>query len=238
MNIAVEFNPPNPRFDFGRGREGGPTGERAGSTNILSPTQEFDDVTSFGNPLQRRSIAMLNNPVWASTVGYADLVRAYPPKAGGMEGYAVTHCQVSRKGGVLSGCMIIKEDPDKHGFGKAALALAGKFRVAPEWASAPGHAALWVDIPFRFPAPGGAREPPHRLALLGLGLRSGAGAEGLPARGGGEGRLQRPRHRQMRGRTGWDAQRLRPGGGRPGRAGLFGGGGEACRDHADEPLDR
>ena len=80
---------------------------------------------------------MLNNPVWASTVGYADLVRAYPPKAGGMEGYAVAHCQVSRRGGALSGCMIIKEDPDKHGFGKAALALAGKFRVAPEWASAP-----------------------------------------------------------------------------------------------------
>lgn len=156
MNIAVEFTPPDPRFDFGRGRTGGPTGERAGSTNILSPTQEFDDVTAFGNPLQRRSIAMLNNPVWSSTVGYADLVRAYPPKAGGMEGYAVAHCQVSRKGGALSGCMIIKEDPDKHGFGKSALALASKFRVAPEWANAPGHAALWVDVPFRFPAPGGA----------------------------------------------------------------------------------
>ncbi len=156
MNIAVEFNPPNPRIDFGRGRDGGPVGERSGSTNILSPQAEFSDVTMFGDPLQRRSIAMLNNPVWASTVSYADLVRAYPPKAGGMEGYAVAHCQVSRKGGALSGCMVIKEDPDKHGFGKAALALAAKFKVSPEWAAAPGHAQLWVDIPFRFPAPGGA----------------------------------------------------------------------------------
>jgi TonB family protein len=156
MNIAVNFDPPDPHFDFGRGRTGGPVGERAGSTNLLAPQQEFSDLTSFGNPLQRRSIAMLNNPVWSSTVSYADLVRAYPPKAGGMEGYAVAHCQVSAKGGALSGCMLIKEDPDKHGFGKAALALAAQFKVAPEWAKAPGHPQLWVDIPFRFPAPGGS----------------------------------------------------------------------------------
>ena len=156
MYIAVNFDPPDPHFDFGRGREGGPVGERAGSTNILQPQQELTDLTMWGNPLQRRSIAMLNNPVWASTVSYADLVRAYPPNAGGMEGYAVAHCQVSAKGGALSGCMLIKEDPEKHGFGKAALALAAKFKVAPEWARAPGHPQLWVDIPFRFPAPGGA----------------------------------------------------------------------------------
>ena len=168
MNIAVEFTPPDPRIDFGRGRQGGPVGERAGSTNIVSPQAEFADITMFGNPLQRRSIAMLNNPVWATTVSYADLVRAYPPKAGGMEGYAVAHCQVGHKGGALSGCMLIREDPEKHGFGKAALALAEKFRVAPEWASAPGHAQLWVDIPFRFPAPGGAEnrriEAPYWVA--------------------------------------------------------------------------
>jgi TonB family protein len=152
MRIAVEFKPPDPRFDFGAGRGGGPVGERAGGGGM---NYEFSDLTMAGNPLQRRSISMLNNPVWASTVGYADLVRAYPAKAGGMEGYAVAHCQVGRKG-TLDGCMVIREDPDKHGFGKAALALAAKFRVSPEWASAPGHAALWVDVPFRFPAPGSA----------------------------------------------------------------------------------
>ena len=168
MNIAVNFDPPDTHIDFGRNRAGGPRGERAGATNILNPGQEFADITSFGNPLQRRSIAMLNNPVWSSTISYADLVRAYPAKAGGMEGYAVAHCQVSRKGGALSGCMLIKEDPQNHGFGKAALTLAAKFRVAPEWASAPGHAQLWVDIPFRFPAPGGAEnrriEAPYWVA--------------------------------------------------------------------------
>jgi TonB family protein len=152
MNIAVEFKPPDPHFDFGTNRGGGPVGERAGGGGM---NYEFSDVTMSGNPLQRRSISMLNNPVWASTVGYGDLVRAYPSKAGGMEGYAVAHCQVGRKAD-LGGCMVIREDPDKHGFGKAALALASKFHVDPTWASAPGHAQLWVDIPFRFPAPGSA----------------------------------------------------------------------------------
>jgi hypothetical protein len=152
MRIAVEFKPPDPHFDFGTNRGGGPVGERAGGGGM---NYEFSDLTMAGNPLQRRSISMLNNPVWTSTVGYGDLVRAYPPKAGGMEGYAVAHCQVSPKGS-LAGCMVIREDPDKHGFGKAALALASKFRVDPAWARAPGHAQLWVDIPFRFPAPGSA----------------------------------------------------------------------------------
>jgi TonB family protein len=150
MNIAVEFKAPDPHFDFGTNRSGGPVGERAGAGGM---NYEFSDLTMAGDPLQRRSVSMLNNPVWSSTVGYGDLVRAYPAKAGGMEGYVVAHCQVSRQGG-LSGCMVIKEDPDKHGFGKAALALAAKFRVSPEWVKAPGHAQLWVDIPFRFPAPG------------------------------------------------------------------------------------
>ena len=158
MNIAVEFQAPHPQIDFGRNRYGGPVGERAGGTNPStggSTSSEFSDITVFGAPLPRRSVSMLNNPVWASTVTYADFVRAYPPRAGGMEGYAVAHCQVDRKGG-LSGCEVIKEDPENHGFAKAALALAARFRVAPDWASAPGHAQLWVDIPFRFPAPGAA----------------------------------------------------------------------------------
>src|SRR5437764_7976897 len=36
-----------------------------------------------------------------------------------------------------------------RGFGKAALALASKFQVAAEWAMAPRHTELWVDVPIR-----------------------------------------------------------------------------------------
>jgi TonB family protein len=154
MRIAVEFKAPDPRIDFGMSREGGPVGERAGPT-MPGSTQEYSDITQFGGTLVRRSVAMLNNPVWVSTIGYDDLMRAYPAKGGGVDGYAVAHCQVTR-GGRLSGCQPIKEDPEGHGFGKAAVALASKFEVSREWATAPGHADLWVDVPIRFPAPGGA----------------------------------------------------------------------------------
>ena len=108
-----------------------------------------------GPPLKTHQVSMLNNPVWASTVGYADVAQAYPAKAAGAEGYAVAHCEVAR-GGALSNCQVTKEDPDNAGFGKAALALAAKFRVAPEWAAAPSRDELWVDVPIRFPAPGAA----------------------------------------------------------------------------------
>jgi hypothetical protein len=149
LSIAVEFRAREPRYDWGGYRSGGPTGEKTQGGNVYS------DVTGFGGPaLVARSVAMLNNPVWTRTVGYDDVVRAYPVKGGGVEGYAVAHCEVSHRGS-LSSCQVTKEDPPTLGFGKAALALATRFRVSPEWATAPHHADVWVDVPFRFPAPGG-----------------------------------------------------------------------------------
>ena len=149
--IAVEFKAPDPRLDFGTTRDAGPTSQQAG----IARGPETADVNVFGDPVPRRSVTMLNNPVWASTVSYADLVSAYPAKAGGIAGYAAAHCEVSRTG-ALSGCQLIAEDPPRKGFGEAALGLASRFKVSPEWATAPGHADLWVDVPVRFPAPGAA----------------------------------------------------------------------------------
>jgi TonB family protein len=149
--IAVEFKAPDPRLDFGTTRESGPTSEQAG----IARRAETADINVFGDPVPRRSITMLNNPVWASTVSYADLARAYPAKAGGVAGYAAAHCEVSRTG-ALSGCQLIAEDPPRKGFGQAAVSLASTFKVSPEWATAPGHADLWVDVPVRFPASGAA----------------------------------------------------------------------------------
>jgi len=146
MNIGIEFDPPDPQYNF--------------ASSAAMPGQNEDPnpgLNMMGNPAQRRSISMLNNPVWARTASFDDVLRAYPARAGGVDGYAVAHCQVDSQGR-LSGCQIIREDPEKRGFGTAALALASRFEVAPEWAVAPHHADLWVDIPFRFPAPGAAQE--------------------------------------------------------------------------------
>jgi len=152
LNIAIDFNAPDPIIDFGRNREGGPVGERAGGFTLgQAPQQEQSDITEWRGPLVRRSEAMLNNPIWVKTAGYDDVLRAYPAKAPGMEGYAVAHCEV-KSSGALAQCQVIKEDPEDKGFGKAAVKLASQFRVSPDWVKAPGHADLWVDVPIRFPA--------------------------------------------------------------------------------------
>ena len=149
MNIAIEFKPPDPQFDFGANREGGSTGGGLGSQ------REASDLRGVGNPLPRRSVAILNNPVWAAAASYDDMTRAYPTRAGATAGYAVSHCRVERNGR-LGGCQITREDPERHGFGRAALSLAEKFQVAPEWTRGPGGADVWVDIPFRFTPPDAA----------------------------------------------------------------------------------
>jgi TonB family protein len=146
VNIAVEFKPPDTQIDWGD----------EGASPTLPASRETENITIFGGPpLVRRPVAMLNNPVWASTISHADLAKAYPVRAGGVEGYAVAHCEVERDGSV-SGCQLTKEEPKGRGFGPAALRLAAKFKVAPQWTIAPNHADVWVDIPIRFPASGGA----------------------------------------------------------------------------------
>ena len=149
MNIAVEFHAPDPNVDWGGARSGGSTsgGRSSGGPSVPN---------IFGAaPLAGKAVSILNNPIWLTTASYDDVARAYPAKAGDVDGYAVAHCEVLRTG-ALRNCEPIKEDPDKRGFGKAAVRLAEKFRVSPEWSTAPNHADLWVDIPIRFAAPGSA----------------------------------------------------------------------------------
>jgi TonB family protein len=147
MNIAVEFRAPDVNVDWGSGRSGGSTeGGLAG--------QGSNGPTIFGGPpLAGKAVSILNGPIWVSAVSWNDVVQAYPAAGAGAAGYAVAHCEVIR-GGALRNCEPIKEDPANRGFGKAAARLAAKFRVTPEWSVAPNHADLWVDVPFRFPAPG------------------------------------------------------------------------------------
>ncbi|HZZ70020.1 MAG TPA: hypothetical protein VFE18_17755 [Phenylobacterium sp.] len=100
-------------------------------------------------------ITMLDRPVWARAASFGDLARAYPATGGGVEGYAVDHCQVQASG-ALRYCDLIKEAPQGRGFGKAALGLAARFRVVPPQAQAHHSTPLWVDIPIRLPPPAAA----------------------------------------------------------------------------------
>jgi TonB family protein len=151
MRISIEFTPPHPEFTVLA--DSGGQGAIGDCGQLNKPCPEWHVV---GNPLPRRAITMIDNPVWAAAPTFADVAQAYPARARGAEGYAVAHCEVSSSG-VLTGCQVIRETPDNHGFGLAATRLAQRrFRVAPETASARPHDDLWVDVPIRFPAPGQA----------------------------------------------------------------------------------
>jgi hypothetical protein len=150
MALSVTFKPPKKEL----------VGTQATSAAITSMSDTAGLIAAqtslTGNPIAMRAVTMLDYPVWIQAPDFDDLARAYPAKGGGLEGYAAAHCQV-RDTGALAGCQIIKEDPKDRDFGKAALALAPKFRVAPETvARAPRRTALWVDVPIRMVPPADA----------------------------------------------------------------------------------
>jgi len=149
MSIAVNFRAPDPQFGVGAASSAGIPSGQGSADNVASGIQ-------VQNPLTMRPVTMLDRPIWVRAASFEDLARAYPAKAANVEGYAVAHCKIERSGD-LTNCQIIKETPDKQGFGAAALGLARQFQVAPEWTKAPDRGELWVDLPIRFPPPGTAQ---------------------------------------------------------------------------------
>jgi hypothetical protein len=141
------------------------------SMNGVAPEGSMDPTQNVGHheingrnlvlsqiPLEMRRLTMLTDPQWVAAPGFEDLAAAYPAEGGGAEGYAVAHCRVTPVG-VLTRCVVAKELPVKHGFGKAAVALTAKFRVSPEaMAAAPHGAPVEVDVPVRFPPPSEAAD--------------------------------------------------------------------------------
>ena len=155
--IAITFRPPE---DSSSGT--------IGTTGQIKSMKDFDNFIAAqrgydGGGIPMRKVTMLDSPVWTSAATYDEVLAAYPAAGAGQEGYAVAHCPV-KPSGALEDCFLIKETPEGHGFGKAALGLTGKFHVAPEVARTPHSAPLWVDVPIRF-APPASEEAKDRLVM-------------------------------------------------------------------------
>jgi TonB family protein len=165
MNIAVQFSMPETRSNLAdlQKRSAGmetlpPEGAGAAGRGSGSQAADARDLVIFDNPVQMRKITMMDSRAWAQAPGFDDVAAAYPATGGGVEGYAVAHCRV-QKTGVLEHCVAAKEFPQGRGFGKAALGLTAKFRVATAaLAAAPSGAPIEIDVPVRFPAAADARD--------------------------------------------------------------------------------
>ena len=165
VDIAIKFHPPRRELDVQNFQKGdNPFTRGDPHNNVL-----LDDRTFIGNPTAPHAVTMLSKPVWAAAPGFDDVAQAYPAKAAGAEGYVVAHCQVMPSGD-LKNCASVKETPDDHGFAKAALPLAYKFKVIPALAASPDKKPLWVDIPIRLPPPEAQQDrtvaQPHWLTRL------------------------------------------------------------------------
>jgi len=146
MVLDIHFRAPLSQIGVGEVGGGGIPSAEGSSGNLATGIQ-------VQNALALKPVTMLDNPIWAVAPSFDDVARAYPAQANGAGGYAVAHCRVHQDG-TLDDCQLIKETPEALGFGKAALTLATKFRVAPGWTRPPGAGELWVDVPIRFEGAG------------------------------------------------------------------------------------
>lgn len=75
------------------------------------------------------STSFVTQPVWLKLPNGEDMAR-YRPAAARVSGRAVIECKVSGRG-LLEFCRVLEETPGEQ-YGKAALAIAAKFRMGPQ----------------------------------------------------------------------------------------------------------
>jgi TonB family protein len=154
MNIAVNFNAKETQSNLQQMMAAARDVPADGGQALAH--EGVQDVNARGlivyhNPIAMRRVTIMDSQAWAQAPTFDEFAAAIPAQGGGVEGYAVAHCKMDATG-ALSRCTVAKETPAGHGFGKAAVALALRFRVsAAVMAQAPRGAPVEIDVPIRFP---------------------------------------------------------------------------------------
>ncbi len=107
--------------------------------------------------------AQITNPDWAKRPSAEDLHEHYPEIARQLmlPGHTILSCSVAANGG-LGDCYVSSEGPKGLGFGSAALAMTGKFRMRPQSLNGLPVSGGKVRIPIRFAFPplADGKDPP------------------------------------------------------------------------------
>ncbi|HSK38221.1 MAG TPA: energy transducer TonB, partial [Arenibaculum sp.] len=120
------------------------------STSVSIPISFKTDGSFSGDRLE-----MISNPLWAAAPSFADMAAAWPSKAKAAFGHVSMRCGITPEGGLRS-CDVLTETPGMQGFGKAAMALAPKFRLLINGTLEPKLAKAEINLPIRFTNPAAA----------------------------------------------------------------------------------
>ena len=105
---------------------------------------------SFPAELARGESLNVKTPIWTALPSVTEIQAAVPKTEGGANNARVTLVCEVQAGGLLSGCVVDREEPAGQGFGPAILTLAPKFKVGLISAEGMPTVGGKVRVPVRF----------------------------------------------------------------------------------------
>ena len=112
--------------------------------------QEVRVPVTFDPALLKGDVPLVTKPVWSTLPSAEDFQASFPKTANGVNEVRVALICSAAAAGLLTGCVVDREDPAGQGYGQGALALGPKFRVGPWSLDGIATAGAKVRVPIRY----------------------------------------------------------------------------------------
>jgi TonB family protein len=154
-----------------------PSGQGFGAAALsLAGGMELKPTTADGKPVAGRSFMVpvkfdpavlkggvtITRPDWVRLPTDQELWSYMPAAAAADGGRALIHCNVTNRG-LMQGCSLMRETPPGHGYGAAALAMAGMFVMRPMTVDGQPVGGSEINIPILWEA---GSAPPAPQAIV------------------------------------------------------------------------
>lgn len=116
----------------------------------VAPMDALGSGAASGGGVSEQGPPLITRPRWLNKPSGATVARFYPERAldRGRGGKVVLDCLVGLDGRLT--CTVASEDPERWGFGAAALRIAKEFRMAPQLEDGQPTAGGRVSVPIVF----------------------------------------------------------------------------------------
>lgn len=116
----------------------------------IAPMDALGSGAASGGGVSEQGPPLITRPRWLNKPSGATVARFYPERAldRGRSGKVVLDCLVGLDGRLA--CAVASEEPERWGFGAAALRIAKEFRMAPQLEDGQPTAGGRVSVPIVF----------------------------------------------------------------------------------------